>query len=405
MGILKQIGRANFAKLFLAVFFSELGGYLTNTVILIHLFKITEGNKFYLGLAQMMFVGPLAIGTLLGGSIGETFNRRKVMMICECVNLALVFGLLASTSALSIILVRAVIVFFAGIYNPSRQAIVQELVVPEKLRAANATFTTLFAILHSVGPMAGALAYQHFGGVHEIFLTNVVTYFLGASLLYQVRYSRPTGANARLRVSEIVAGVREGLSHVRSRGDLAALLRNFSVGGICLGVFYPSLLPFIAETFQGDERIYGKILLAFGLGGIVGGAYSTVMLRHVSKGKVLVTFGFLQAVLFLAWTQVRELYFSYFLIFIWGAGMVMLITTYINYVQVNVSSQFQARAFSLYDQAISLSVVIGAAIVLAVGNRLTATELMTMTAVGALFVLLVQLVTSQGVRSLFYMET
>lgn len=405
MKSLKEILREkDFVKLFLAVFFSELGGYLTNTVILFYVNEVTRGSKMYLGLTQLLFVGPLALGTLVGGSLGESSNKRNVMIACEVSNLALIASMLFVDQVLPIILIRALIVFFAGLYNPNRMAIMQELVAPQNVRTMNGAFTTIFALLHSIGPWLGALAYKQFGGIKEVLVFNIVTYFIGAMFVYLLNYRTEPLGSFRITPRKIAADVHEGLRYITSRGDLNALLKNVSIGGICLGVFYPTLLPFIAETFKGDETTYGHLMLAFGLGGVLGGLFSPLLLRKVPKGKILVTFSVLQAATLLLWTQISNIYTSCALLLVWGAGMMALVSTYINYVQVNVATNYRTRAFSIYDQSISLNVVFGAAIVALVGDHLSAYQLLSYTALGALLVFIVRF-WSSGMRALYTMET
>lgn len=396
---------SDFSRLFASLFISELGGYLTNTVILIYIFQETGGNKFYLGLSQVLFVAPIALGTLVGGAIGEIFNRRLVMLLCEVCNLFLVVGLILSDNVLAIIMVRGLIVFFAGVYTPSRQAIVQELVPEKHLRSANAAVMTIYAVLQSIGPLLGAYAFSYFGGVSEVFLTNLATYFVASIFLFHMRYSPiPEVQRNGISFKQICGDIVDGFNHIRARKDLFALIKNFSIGGICLGVFYPTLLPFLAEVFNGDEKMYGQVLGAFGVGGVCGGLAAVFCMRHFSKGKILVVTAAVEAVLLLIWTQIDQYLLSIGMIFVWGMGMVLLATTYINYIQVNVSKAYHSRAFSLYDQSISLSVIVGAGIVAVVGDRLTASELLTYTALGAALFILGR-ITSSGMRSLFWMET
>jgi predicted MFS family arabinose efflux permease len=403
INILKE---RNFFKLFTAVFFSELGGFLTNTVLLFHINHITNSNLFYLGLSQALFVGPLALGSLIGGALGESFNRRKILMICELANLFLVLSMVfvIEDQILTLIILRAFIVFFAGVYNPSRQSLIQELVQPENLRVANASFTTQTAALHCLGPIMGAMAYQFFGGIKEIFALNVLTYILGTGFIYWLRYQSNQQKQKSLHLVSIIKDVQGGFSYIWKRSDLNALLKNFCMGGFLLGIFYPSLMPFITLTFKGNEMTYGHLMLAFGIGGIIGGLSSSQILKFIPKGKILVIFGITQTLTLLLWTQIQNLSLSYAIIAFWGIGMMVLATTYISYVQSNISRDFQSRAFSLYDQSISLNVVIGALFVSVASRWLDAYQVLTTAAVFALAVMVLRLM-SQGIHNLYKMET
>ncbi len=396
------IKEKNFAKLFSAVFISELGGYLTNVVILFYINARTDGDLFYLGLSQALFVGPMAIGTLIGGSVGESFDRRKIMLFCEFMNLALITCMFFVNQVLIIIVIRAFIVFFAGMYNPSRQSIVQEIVSPEQLKNINAVFTAMTGALHCLAPLLGALAFRYFGGVKEIFALNIATYLFGILMIFKLKH--PVEDLKTWSYRQIFKDIKEGFNYIQGRADLKVLMQNFSLAGVLVGVFFPTLLPFISETFKGNENTYGQLMIAFGGGGMLGAILTPSILKKYSKGKVLVVAGLGTVLLLLVWTQMKSLELSYFLISMWGLGLMILMTTYVTYIQHNVARPFRTRAFSLYDQSISLSVVAGAVLVSLVGRNLSAYELLTLTSSIALVWLLMRLFTGR-ITSLYRMET
>lgn len=390
-------------RLFTAFFVSEIGGYLTNTVILFHLYDSTGGDKFILGLAQILFVGPLALGGLLGGPLGESFNRRRIMVLCELSNLFLLTLVIYSFHHIGLLIaLRAVIVFFAGIYNPSRQSIVRELVSPEKLPVVNSWFTCAYAFFHSVGPLLSTLAYKEFNGVVEVFSINVFCYAVAILFLLSLRSAHTQSQPLPVR-EPLAHQFKEGIRLILHRPDLKALLRNFSLAGVCLGVFFPTSLPFLSEVFHGDKALYGQMMMMMGVGGIGGGLLSPHLLKRFSRGPILVVVSFIQALLLLLWTQITWLPLSLAVIFVWGIGIVTFTSTYINYIQMEVSQQFQARAFSIYDNSMSLSVILGAGLVSLVGDQLSAQNLLALTAATALAVLTLTAF-SHGVRALYKME-
>ncbi len=380
---------SNFAKLFLSFFVSEFGGFLTNTAIVLHINARTDGDLFYLGLGHMLLVLPLALGTAIGGSVGEVYNKKKVMLTCECINLLLVTSLVFLEDALgAILLIRALIVLSAGIYGPSRQAIVQEVIDPRYLRLANAGFSSTFALFHALSPFAAVLLYNAFDGVQEIFAFNSLTYALGTLLLLRMHYTQaPQPAPAQRSVPNVLQDLREGLTYIRSRPDLVAIQFTFLVSGITLGAFYPSILPFIRDVYQGGDALYAELMLCISLGAICGALVTPWLLQHVRTGRILVAAAFLQAGCILLWTALEQLLAACGVLFAWGALTMIGVTVYQNHVQLQVPRQVRTRTFSLFELTISAANFIGAASVMLIGTLMDAQWILTAVALLALAVL------------------
>ena len=120
--------------------------------------------------------------------------------------------------------------------------------------------------------------------------------------------------------------------------------------------------------------------------------------------RVLVWLSVIQSAMLLVWTQVSNLPLSTFLLGLWGLGFMCLVTTYINYVQVNVASTYRTRAFSIYDQSISFNVIVGSAVVAVVGDHVSPYVLLSSTALLA-FIYLTVRAWSSTIQALYTMET
>ncbi len=399
------IKQGNFLYLFSAFFFSELGGFLTNTCVLLHINKVTNGDLFYLGLSQTLFVLPLALGTLLGGALGESFNKKKVMVFCEILNFFLVLGLVFThQKIIAIILLRGFIVLLAGIYNPSRQAIVQEILEAKYLRGANASFTSTFAFFHAIVPVISVFLYKNFNGIQEIFVINVFTYLIGALLLIRIHYTYENEMKTRLSFSKIYNDIWDGFIFVKGRSDLFAILANFTLVGILMGVFYPTVLPYIKDVYNtsNSDNIFAFMSFALASGAILGSLLTTLIMRFLNKGQILTLFAFFQAIVFFMWTQNSNLMLSYILLFMWGMGGMISITTYINYIQLNVQKMYRTRTFSILDQSVAFSSFIGALVVMLIGNNLSASDTLSLIASIGILIMLVR-VFDKGLRELYKM--
>lgn len=396
----------NFLRLFLSFFLSEFGGFLTNTAILLHINHHTDGDLFYLGLAQILFVLPLAIGTALGGVIGEAYNKKNVMILCEIINMMLITSLIyLHESVLAVVLVRAVIVFCAGVYNPSRQAVVQEIIDNRFLRIANSGFSSSFALFHAISPLLGVYLYRYFGGIQEIFALNSLCYMLGVIILVKMHYmpTRKTSID-QAELVKLGSDFRKGITHVYCRRDLLAIQLNFLIGGITMGVFYPTILPYIKQVFSGDETLFSQMMFCLSIGAILGSLISPAVMKLTSKGKILVTLALGQASLIFLWTNTEVLWLAFLILFIWGVSSMISTMAYINYVQVNVKNGYRTRTFSIMDLTISVSSFIGGLTVMVMSGNFSSEQIITLTSLIALVIIILRCF-SRSVRTLYQTST
>lgn len=113
----------NFRRLYISGSTSELGSFVTETVIMLFIFKITDNNKESIGILRSSFLIFLTLGSLIGGPLGEFINRKKILIWCEILRIPLILSLAFIQSVPWIIATNSLVAFFTGIFRPSRQAL------------------------------------------------------------------------------------------------------------------------------------------------------------------------------------------------------------------------------------------------------------------------------------------
>lgn len=122
------------------------------------------GDPLDLGLVGLSQFLPALLLVLVTGATADRYPRRVIMGLCLFVMAAGAAGLLLLTRAGSanVLLVFALISVFGmarAFYNPARQAIVPNLVPPERLSSAITLNTNANQIATICGPVAGGLLY------------------------------------------------------------------------------------------------------------------------------------------------------------------------------------------------------------------------------------------------------
>src|ERR1700744_5507396 len=160
---------------------SVLGNQLTTVAVPFQVYAITR-SSLVVGLVSLTQLFPLIFGSLLGGSLVDAVDRRKILIVVETIG-ALCSAALALNADLGprlwpLFLFPAVTAALSGIDSSARNAMLPGLVGMELLPASNAIFQSLFQTGAIVGPAVAGLLLAG-AGVHIIYWLDVLS-FLGA---------------------------------------------------------------------------------------------------------------------------------------------------------------------------------------------------------------------------------
>lgn len=346
----------DFSKLFYAGLTSELGSFVSETAITLYVFMLAGNDKSILGISRAVFLFFLTIGALAGGPLGEKYNRKTILLVSSYLRIPLLFILFFFDQVEMIILATGLIAFFTGIYNPSRQALINELIPQEEIKSANSLFGSTMAILHMAGPFIGALVFATTKGINEIVFFDLFTYIIGIFLLMQIKYikyekPKENLSNDQGSTSSFFKDLKDGFSYINKRSDLRAILKNTLFNGLCIGILIPLLLPFATEELKVNETSYGILLAIFGLGGIVGGIMAKVLSAFFKDGPIVITMIALEPILMIIWLNIFNFYLNSFIFFIWGIVVFTRITAQLNQVSDTVETKYLTRVHSLLDLA------------------------------------------------------
>jgi MFS family permease len=235
-------------------------------------FQMT-GAATMLGLISLALGLPLLLFALIGGVVADRLPRHRVLLAAQgtlgttaaaLAGLALT-GLLRPWHLIAIGLVQGT----AFAFNmPARQALVADLVGPERLRSAIALNTSGINCCRIAGPaLAGALLAIPAIGFSGVFVAMAGLYVVALVLL--VRIDVPP-RRPRTVATSGVADVLEGLRYIRSSPVLLALL-GLAFVPLLFGMPYQTLMPVFAERVFGvGAQGLGVLMAAAGVGSLIG---------------------------------------------------------------------------------------------------------------------------------------
>lgn len=165
---------------------SQVGTQMRLVAVPFQVFEMT-GSTVAVGLIGLVEVVPLIVFSIVGGAIADVFDRRKVVAIAtvglmlDAIALAVLsFG--GDASLWSIYALTAVGSAFGAVDNPTRSAMMPDLVPDGQLTAAMALRQVAHQTTHIVGPALGGLVIAVFGGPGWVHAADALTFIaaLGA---------------------------------------------------------------------------------------------------------------------------------------------------------------------------------------------------------------------------------
>ena len=261
-----------FRRLWLGSAVSALGSQLTIVAVSLEVYRLTQ-DSLYVGLLSIFALVPLVFGGLLGGSVADAHDRRKVALLASSV-LWLTTACLALQAWLQLGNVWLLYVLVAvqsgaqAINQPARSAIIPVLVRKELLPAANALSMISFGLSMTAGPLlAGVLvAWIGFGWTYTI---DVLSFGFAFWALLKLP-PMPPGEHAR------PAGLRSVVEGFRFLGTRPNLRMTFIIDLVAMIFAQPrALMPAIgALMIGGGETTVGILLASTAVGAFLAGLFS-----------------------------------------------------------------------------------------------------------------------------------
>ncbi len=264
---------------------SVLGTQLTAVAIPFQVYRLT-GSSLDVGLVSLVQLFPLLACSLLGGSVIDAVDRRRLLIVVEILLAASSAGLAVNADLGArlwpLFVLPAVSAGLAGLDSPARNAIIPNLVRSDQLSAAAAMFQALFQTGSVVGPAVAGLLLSG-AGVDFVYWLDVVSF--GASILAAILIGAqpptPGGPRPGLR------SVAEGLGFLRGRqGIQGAYL--IDINAMVFGM-PRALFPSMAiNVFGGGAGVLGLLYAAPGAGALIGALTTGWVTQVRRQGRAVV---------------------------------------------------------------------------------------------------------------------
>jgi MFS family permease len=391
----------DFRVLWIGAFASSIGTWMQRVAQSWLVLTITGASSaFYLGLDSFLGEAPILLFTLIGGVVADRRDRRQLLLMSQCIQMAAAFTLAALVywevvqvwHVLTLSVVTGMAQAFGG---PAYQSLIPSLIDKQHLPNAIALNSIQFNLARVIGPLLAGAALAAFGMVACFGLNGVS--FLAVIAAILSLHIRHIAAPATTRMRE---ELRSGFSYVRREPGLIGLI-VLAFATTFLGTPILTFLPLFAQNVFGGGVTQYTQLMAFAGAGAVTGALVVAWLgkfRHMGRTVLVLQLAF--GVLVVLFALTRVLLVNELLLFAGGACMVMVFAMLSSLVQLNAPNEMRGRVMSIYMVAFRGGMPLGS---LAAGWIATLTSAPFVLTINGVLLSLVAawfLLKSHGVREL-----
>jgi predicted MFS family arabinose efflux permease len=246
---------------------SVLGNQLTTVAVPYQVYQLTH-SSLVVGLVSVTQLFPLIAGSLLGGSVVDAMDRRRLLMLAQVLMAACSAGLALNvdlgTALWPLFVLPALSAGFSGLDSAGRNAIIPNLVRRSEVSTANAIFQALFQFGLVAGPALAGLLLAG-AGVRFVYWLDVAGFGV-ALLAVSLMSPQPPGEGAR---RPGLRSIVEGLRFLRGRQAIQGAYL-IDINAMVFGM-PRALFPALALTrFGGGASTLGFLYAAPGAGALLG---------------------------------------------------------------------------------------------------------------------------------------
>lgn len=276
----------DFRLLWIGLFISNIGSQMQFAAINWHIFILTN-SAFALGLIGLSRFIPIAVFSLIAGSIADVHNRKKILIATQ-ITLTLFSFILGVTTInrtitpTIIYIVTALSSIAFAFDTPPRQALIPSLVKKHHLANAMSLNVIMWQTTMILGPALAGIIIAHFN-IGSIYFINAFSFIAVLLALIAMKTSGEVeGTPGKVSLIAIL----EGLSFVKSKTIIwSTMILDF------FSTFFSSataLLPIFAEKILHVGPMgFGLLYSAPAIGAVVTGYIMAHMGTIKNQGKLL----------------------------------------------------------------------------------------------------------------------
>jgi MFS family permease len=302
----------------------------------------------YLGLAQGV---PLVLFQLFGGVLADRINRLRMLIVTQVLtSLTLVVAFVLTVFGLvrleHLLVLAALSNTFRAFDEPSRMALIPQLVERDRLPNAIALGSIPWQAGRMVGPSITGILIATFGGAIGFGMAAAAS--LAALALYSRLRLHSTAPRSDGR--HVFRQFSEGLSFVGHNFVFASLI-GLALFNSLFAMSYLTLLPIYADAyFAAGSTGYGLLNAAHGAGALIGSlTIATIAHRMLRRGTALLVGAASLGFLLIVFSRSPGMWLALPALVLVGFSNTFYLMQVSTFLQQQVPDHLRGRVMSLYS--------------------------------------------------------
>jgi MFS family permease len=274
----------DFRNLFLGQFISFFGSMISYVAVPYQVYQLTKDN-WYVGALGIVQLVPVLIFGIVGGTIADRLNRRRLIINSEIIMCLTVSGLLINSmlpapSVHLIFVLVAILQSVLGFHRPAMEAMTQKIVSADDYASIGALGSFRYSVSAIAGPSIAGLIIAQFG-ISAAYFLDVLTFLVALFFLSRIKYDvtpEPSEKNP-------VELAKEGLKFSVSKPELVG---TYVIDIVAMVFAFPvALFPALSESFGGAKSA-GILFSSMAVGALVVTLFSGWAGKIKAHGKMVV---------------------------------------------------------------------------------------------------------------------
>jgi len=340
----------NFRLYFTGQIISWSGTFLQDTALPWLVLVVTH-SPFHVGALMFCRYGPFLVGGLYGGVIADRFDNRRILIATQ--TFSMIIAALLTILAFSgnprvwMIYVLATCTGLQLVFdNPSRHALVYQLVGRPDVPNAVALNMGLQNSARIVGPALGGILIAAFG-VGWCFAINTASFLAVLIGLLLIRRAELYRVQRSAVSQPPLVALREAIRFVRTSRELLVIMTISAVFGFFGFSAIRTLIPvYVKLTLEGGPQLFGLLFAAYGVGAVAGALLTARVARTSRRHLFTAALAFTAPMLALATVRSPVIAGGFLLLI--GIGWSTWSSQAMAQVQLTAPDQLRGRVISLY---------------------------------------------------------
>ena len=287
-GFLGALAVRDFRALWLGSLISNVGTWMQQIGSGWLVLQLTN-SPFWLGLVSFTAALPILLFSLPAGVLADRIERRRLLLATQTLAglLSLTLAILTATGAIKIGYILGITLLSGTVmafHMPTWQTMIPDLVGKERLMNAVGLNAAAFNGAAVAGPALAGIILAAFGPA-ACFALNAASYLAVIVALLTIR-TRSVG-RADGEQAGVLESVAVGLRFIRGRRLILAFFALAAIVSLAARPYLQLLPVFARDVLGGDERLYGTLMAANGIGALIGALLTAAFARVPRKGLAL----------------------------------------------------------------------------------------------------------------------